>query len=588
MQFNSQVLFPKTPTIHIEPEASMCSCQSTLKVVKTKTREVCTRHIGPFFVHETIKWCPLECCGETYRYTELDHLVPQGSRFGYDIVEYIGLALWQESRTVLQIQVDLASQNISISEREIGYLARKFVSYMVESHKDKQNEVRQFLQRGGGYFLYFDSMHPNEGAAHMMCAIAEEILERVSIVLGSVKLPKESTETVAEFLRELKDKYGDPLAGICDMLPSNLAAFKEVFPGVLLLVCHFHFLRGLGKIFLEREKMLLDGFLDQYDINRRLKEIAKNCKTTIEKDGKLSKHLEFDDRLCQPTLKQLPGVVMVYCMVMWILSYKQELNGYGFPFDRANLVYFQRMKNIFAAIKDSPEICQELSELKYFLASFLLDPKLQTTLASMEKKAHDFDRIREIMKIAPEDGGKGLNDDGEECDMTVMENQLKKLIELDEIKNNPDSSYKKVIAQMKKYWGMLFAKPVEAVLPNGESTLIYPQRTSNCMERLFREFQQRECKRTGMQTLGRTVRAMIAETPMMKNLQCPEYMEIILNGKPTLAARFAELERERMVRKNAWSPSSEEKIPLGIKKIIRIPNFFKIYMNNFRIAQKAA
>ena len=78
-------------------------------------------------------------------------------------------------------------------------------------------------------------------------------------------------------------------------------------------------------------------------------------------------------------------------MVMWILSYKQELNGYGFPFDRANLVYCQRMNTIFKTLKDVPEDCKELSELKFFLASILTDPKFQTIMATLEKKVGDFD-----------------------------------------------------------------------------------------------------------------------------------------------------------------------------------------------------
>ena len=173
-------------------------------------------------------------------------------------------------------------------------------------------------------------------------------------------------------------------------------------------------------------------------------------------------------------------------------------------------------------------------------------------------------------------GGKGLNDDGEECDITAMEEQLKVFIESDEIKKNSDKAYKKMVDQILKYWKMLFAKPVEARLPNGEIVLVYPQRTSNLMERLFREFQRLEFKRTGMGTLGRTVRAMIAETPMMKNLECPEYTNIILNGQPTLAARFAQLDKQRIQEKMRES-LSKEKLPAGIKKIVINPNFHKIF-----------
>ena len=71
---------------------------------------------------------------------------------------------------------------------------------------------------------------------------------------------------------------------------------------------------------------------------------------------------------------------------------------------------------------------------------------------------------------------------------------------------------------------------------------IYPQRANNSMERLFRDFLRSECKRRGMDILSRRVQSMVAETPMMKNLDCQEFLKIILKGQSTLAARFAELD----------------------------------------------
>ncbi len=251
--------------------------------MKTRKREVRTMHIGHFFVHETIKECPLEHCKKVYRNTGLDTFLSVSANFGYDVVEYVGKAVWRKSQAAIQIQEDLKMYyNLAISESEITYLAKKFVHYMTEVHQDKQQEIRQFLHSGGGWFLYFDSMHPGDGASHIMCAVAEEIAQKVNIVLGSVKLPKESTETVAVFLRGLKEKYGFPLAGICDMLPSNLAAFRKVFPGVLLLICHFHFLRALGKGFLEYENTRLQGILKQYQVNQRLKDLLKKHQASVE------------------------------------------------------------------------------------------------------------------------------------------------------------------------------------------------------------------------------------------------------------------------------------------------------------------
>ena len=578
------------PTIHIEPEESVCSCKThpKLNVMKTKTREVRTMHIGPFQVHETLKVCPIKGCKKKYRYTGLDTFLPQGSNFGYDVIAYVGDALWGKSHTPLQIQADLKQQNnLTISESEISLLAKKFVHYVVEAQRDKQTEIKKFLHRGGGFFMYFDAMHPGDGAAHLMCAIAEEISEKVSIVLGSVKLPTESTETVSVFLRELKRKYGAPLAGICDMLASNLAAFQEVFPGILLLICHFHFLRSIGKTFLEYENTKLQGVLKQYDITKRLKEFVSKCKTSIETNPQLADYMKYDEKMYRSSFQTMPEIIKAYCKALWILAYEQELNGYGYPFDRSELVYLQRMKKTYDSLKAYSVGSKELSELKFLLASVLEDPDLCEHMAALEKKVQDFDHLRAIMQIAPIYGVKGLNEDGEECDMTAMEEQLKVFIESDEIKNNSDKAYQKMIKQFLKYWKMLFAKPVEVRLSSGEMVFVYPQRTSNCMERMFREFQRSEYKRTGMSTLGRTVRAMIAETPMMKNLQCPQFMNIILNGQSTLAARFAQLDMKR-IQEMVQRSQNEEKLPAGLKTIVSNSDFHKIFMKASKLTRIAA
>jgi hypothetical protein len=578
-QINPGFIFAEKPTVYIEPSQSVCTCasQPTLLVRKTKKREVRTLHIGHFVVHETIKECPSEQCRRVYRNTELDVFLPVGANFGYDVLEYVGKAVWRKSQAAAQIQADLKMcHNLTISESEVTYLAKKFVHYMAEAHQDKLQEIRQFLHSGGGWFLYFDAMHPGQGSSHFMCAVAEEIAEKVNIVLGSVKLPKESTETVAAFLRELKEKYGNPLAGICDMLASNLAAFKKVFPGVLLLICHFHFLRSIGKDFLEYENTKLQGTLKQYNVNQRLRDFLKGYQESIEENQYLLSYLQ-DGKKYQSSFHTFPAMVQAYCMVQWILVYEQELNGYGMPFDRSDFVFCQRMQKAYDCLQEYPQDCKELSELRCFLATFLEDPGFKKQMNAMTRKVEDFDRLRDIMRIAPTIGMKGLNDDGEECNMTAMENELKAFIESTTIKDNPEKDYKKMIGQIKKYWKMLFAKPVEAHLPNGDIVSVYPQRTSNVMERMFREFQRSEYKRTGMGTLGRTVRAMISETPMMKNIESPEYMKIILNGQPTLAARFAQLDskrvQERMAKEGSWN---NEKLPAGLRKIMSDPSFYRV------------
>ena len=195
------------------------------------------------------------------------------------MLEYIGRSVWCDKHSIAEVKQNLSRQNIFACDREIAYLANKFILYLVETHKSKQGEIKSFLHRGGGYFLHFDSTHPGKGASHLMCAIGEEVEKKAQIVLGCAKLPTESTETVAEFLGGIKEMYE----------------------------------------------------------------------------------------------------VQAYSMATLILEYKSELHGYGFPFDKANLVYLQRMKKVFSCFHGG-SYQGKLEELYFILASILQDPQLQKTV----------------------------------------------------------------------------------------------------------------------------------------------------------------------------------------------------------------
>ena len=70
--------------------------------------------------------------------------------------------------------------------------------------------------------------------------------------------------------------------------------------------------------------------------------------------------------------------------------------------------------------------------------------------------------------------------------------------------------------------------------------------------------------------MGRTLQTMLSETPIVKNLNNPEYVEIILNGKISLAARFAEIDGAQIRSAMKNSQHLEEKLPVAVKKLIKI------------------
>ena len=66
---------------------------------------------------------------------------------------------------------------------------------------------------------------------------------------------------------------------------------------------------------------------------------------------------------------------------------------------------------------------------------------------------------------------------------------------------------------------------------------------------------------------------MLAETPLVKNLENCDYMKILLQQKASLAEVFAEIEIETLRRELRQAKLSPDKIPLKIKRLIAMPDY---------------
>ena len=173
-------------------------------------------------------------------------MVPSHCCVGFDVLDYVGRALFVECLNEAEIQRRLQAKNISISRRAIGYLGKKFVLYLAIAHRECCHELKQFLSVKGGYILHLDGTVEGE-SPHLVTSLDE----LSGIVLHNMKVPSENTEDIVTFLREIKKLYGLPLACVHDMGQGICAAIAIVFPGVLDFICHFHFLRDLGSLPLE-------------------------------------------------------------------------------------------------------------------------------------------------------------------------------------------------------------------------------------------------------------------------------------------------------------------------------------------------
>lgn len=333
-------------------------------------------NIGMLHVHETHMEC--KSCGTVYKPAHVQQWVPPNSNYGYDVIEHVGRSLFLEKKSEKQIWRELQSRNIHISESEVRHLARRFVIYVALLHQISSPDIRQHLDDNGGYILHIDGTC--EADSPHLIAVMDSITKTV---LGCTKMPSEAAEYIIPFLEELKQLYGDPIAALSDMSKAFAKALAAVFPNTVHFICHFHFLRDLGKDLFNDEYATLRTDIRRFKIRADLHSLKRDLKKIIDQAPHLKKG--FETSACENTCKEaLPIEVKTYLLIHWIFDCESELDGYGFPFDRAYLVLYQRMREVLNSL-GTPQHCKGyLETLRAYLSYFIENQDVKGNVRSME------------------------------------------------------------------------------------------------------------------------------------------------------------------------------------------------------------
>jgi len=404
------------------------------------------------------------------------------------------------------------------------------------------------------------------------------------IVLENIKLPSEKAGKIIPFLQNIKKLYGPPLALVHDMGAGILNAVAEVFPGTPDYICHFHFLRDIGKDLLGKSYDKIRGRLRKHGIQGVLRKRALEFKQIIDSRPFLVD--AFQESLKRKKL-QGPGVgqmsvVTAYSLVLWALEGKKQGQGYGFPFDQPHLVFYERLGVIYKILNQINQVKSRKDRRAYRpyvkiirdLCITMTDAGLAKAATQMREKIAVFDKLREAMRIAHPDGHAGLNDDGEPTDSHTIESRVKKFHQWLSRKTTSckTEDYQSMINQIEKYWDKLFAEPIIVDTPHGIVT-IQPQRTNNVLERFFRDVKRGFRRKSGTNCLTKALKAMLAETPLVKNLQNEDYLELLLNGASSLEQRFAQIDAKTVRQELLKSNSNQNLVSPWISHLIKKKNF---------------
>jgi len=545
--FSSTALLPSPPHISFRSNLEHCPhCDTELKVLKTYDREPSTLHLARFIAHVTVLYCPYCPGAPVFHSEELAALVGQHCNFGYDVMVYAGEAVLRRCRTADETVLELAERNVEISASEVRDLVARFVVRLGIAHAEAAPRLREHQRMSGGYILHLDSTCKG-GSAHLLTGIDE----LSGFVLLNAKVPSESAPLVGAFLRDLVERFGSPIAVSCDMSAGILAAVADVLPHTAVFICHFHFLRDLGKDLMAGDYAVIRDRLRHHGPKAELRRMQRELSDVMRADAKavaeLLRRVEGNDR--NPGV-DVPYLALLGGFVTSVLEAECEGDGCGFPFDRPHLLFFRQAQTVLHCAEALHQ-CVPMPQPERKLYARLIDTlrpmcsdrTLIRAAEALEDKAQVFDRLRVAMRIAQPRARKGLNDNGDDVPIATIEHDVNCFCQhlRDDRALMQRDEYRGMLTQIDKYREKLFADPIKIQTQDGVQ-IIQPQRTNNILERFFRHLNRQGCKRTGQRPAAKFIDNMLPDTPLVANLDNPDYVELLLDGCENLPQRLARVD----------------------------------------------
>lgn len=92
------------------------------------------------------------------------------------------------------------------------------------------------------------------------------------------------------------------------------------------------------------------------------------------------------------------------------------------------------------------------------------------------------------------------------------------------------------------------------------------------MERFFRDLKRGGRRRGGTISLNKVLKFLLTDTALVKNLDNPEYVEILLDCCGTLEERFARIDSHAVVERLKTERKQQQQTARGMRKIIQHPD----------------
>lgn len=547
-----------------DPLARCALCHGSLHVLKTVTRTGLTLSHGSFRVRETVRVCASGCrqnrAPVVHRAAALTALLPPGRTVGYDVMTYVGLARFVSHRQRDEIRAALAKEyGLVLSTGAISDLARRFLMYLKALHRACAPALAAALSADGGWPLHVDATG-EDGRGTLLVLYAGWR----HWVLGASKVSTERAELILPEIHEVAKAFGTPCAIMRD-LGRAMAEATEQFVTSLpqpipILACHYHFLADIGGDLLAAGHDQLRALFRQVDIVPRLRVFVRQHgdrlgrAITEGRDG-LRRWLAEP-----PQGHRVPegrsGLTVIRSLAQWVLDYRADATGQGFPFDLPFLALYSRCFQVAWAgrrfLQDPPadrQVAKSLQRLQEILRPVACDvPPFTSVAKRLMRRAELFTELRDALRLESE----AVRTAGEiGADLTTLHDIQTRVTTLEDSlraqrpARGPDKDTRQaidvVLSHLDRHGRYLWGHAITVHVEGGTRVRLV-DRTNDCLEAFFHGMKHGERRRSGRKILTQDFERLPPEAALAVNLTHADYVMIVCGSLERLPMAFAALD----------------------------------------------
>lgn len=538
-----------------------------IRVVTTKCKAGCIKEDGKLVTRKS---------------DALSKFVARGSNYSYDIEVFVGLQRFFHKKQRTEIQDKLMLEHgIPISTGEISVLAKRFVKHFEALHFSRCKKLKEVMNNDGGYPLHIDATG-EVGSGTVFVAYSGWR----QWVLGAWRLTTECADQIKPCLEEVAKKFGMPCGIMRDlgraMIPSVKNFVEKRSEKVIILSCHAHFLKDIGKDLLEPAYAKLRQGFRNYKIRGSLRELSRQWGQRLGSKAKqerknIEKWAKGSDK--RRISSGATGLATLRSYAQWIIDYPDDSGNQRFPFELPYLDFYKRCKitrrAIDAYLRNPPDDAYNLKSIKRLgkiIDPVISDSKFSECAKILTQRSSIFNELRKTLRLKPDPHTPEVDrSHSVEARISELQDICKSMEEFKQSLHNrrpkrgPGIDIRKAIDLVLDHldrhgdtlWGHVITLPECA----GGGIKIM-DRTNNGLEFFFCILKRDERKRSGRKVLTQDMENLPPAAALVQNLKHEDYVEILCGSIEELPEAFHNLDAQKCTEEEKRSTETK---PIGKK-----------------------